>query len=89
MYVLGSLWSIVYRSGDRALERGTSLAVRSAALELYPPLEGDMAACLHFCLVVPFISVRKDNLFYFGLQFSLIVLCGICDGFILNSIRML
>lgn len=45
MCVLGSLWSIVYRTGDRALERGSSLAIQSAALGLYPPLEGDMAAC--------------------------------------------
>lgn len=43
--VLECLWSIVYRTGDRALGHGTSLAIQSAALGLYPPLEGDMAAC--------------------------------------------
>lgn len=66
--VLGSIWSIVYRTGDRALEHGTSLAIKSAALGLYPPLEGiwlHAMGCLHFCLLISFVCIQKRQLVLF------------------------
>ena len=73
MCIFGALWSSLehcLQDGlQRALEHGASLTTKSAALGLYPPLEGiqlRVVGCLRFCLVILLVCVWKDDLFYMG-----------------------